>query len=248
MDPLTLATGLAGLLSLTIELTKISHGYVSGARKAPKSVQGFIIELISLKKVLSDLHDKVILEPDIAEAFDGRCSSIMDNLQSQSTIASGQPATVNLMGQCKVELDTLSKTLKTNSSGSRARSIIHQLGWPNREKAMQKAVDALHRYRNIFDTSISIDSLVLNARTHMELKALRKDQSEWLQSETTRDILNWLSPLEYRNKQRDIASKRHEGTGTWFLVSEIFTAWLSGSADSVLWCPGEPGAGKTVIT
>ena len=210
--PLTLAVGLAGLLSLTIELTKICHGYFSGARRAPKSVQGFKVELIGLKKVLSDLHDKVILEPDIAEAFDGRCSSIMENLQSQSTIASGQPATVNLMDQCKVELDTLLKTLKTNSSGSWARSIIHQLVWPLRDKAMQKAVDALHRYRNIFDTSISIDSLVLNARMHMEIKAVRKDQSEWLQSETTRKILNWLSPLEYCNKQRDIASKRHEGT------------------------------------
>ena len=248
MDPLSLAAGLAGLLSLTIELISICHGYVSGARKAQKSVQGFMLELMSLKKVLSDLQDKVILEPDIAEAFDGRCSSTMENLRSQSTKASGQPATVSLMDQCEVELNNLLKTLKTNSSGSRARSIINQLGWPLRDKAMQNAVDALHRYTNIFDMSISIDNLVLNARMHMELKAVRKDQSEWLQSETTRKILNWLSPLEHCNKQRDIASKRHEGTGKWFLVSEKFTAWLSGSADSVLWCPGEPGAGKTVIT
>ena len=248
MDPLTLATGLAGLLTLTIELTSICHGYVSGARKAPKSVQGFILELISLKKVLSDLQDKVILEPAIAEAFDGRSSSIMENLQSQSTIASGQVAAVNLMDQCKVELDSLLKSLKPNSSSSRARSIINQLIWPLREKAMQKAVDAMHRYRNIFDLSISIDNLGLNARMHMDLKAVRKEQSEWLQSETTGKILDWLSPLEYCHKQRDIASKRHEGTGKWFLVSEKFAAWLSGSADSVLWCPGEPGAGKTVIT
>ena len=248
MDPLTLATGLASLLSLTIELTSICHGYVSSARKAPKSVQGFILELMGLKKVLSDLQDKVILEPAIAEAFDGRSSSIMENLQLQSTIASGQVAAMNLMDQCKVDLDTLLKTLKPNSSSSRTRSIINQLIWPLREKAMQKAVDALHRYRNIFDMSISIDNLGLNARTHMELKAVRKELSEWLQSETTREILDWLSPLEYCNKQRDIASKRHEGTGKWFLVSEKFAAWRSGSADSVLWCPGEPGAGKTVIT
>ena len=247
MDPFTLATGLASILSLTIELTSMCRGYVSGARKAPKSVQGFILELISLEKVLSDLRDKVILDPGIAEAFDGRCSSIMENLQSKSTIASGQPAAVNLMDQCKDELDTLSKMLAKITSGSRVRSTINQLVWPLRDKAIQEAVDALHRYRNIFDMSISIDNLVLNARTHMELKAVRKDQSEWLQSDTTRKILNWLSPLEYCNKQRDIASKRHEGTGEWFLMSEKFTSWLSGSADSVLWCPGAPGAGKTVI-
>ena len=248
MDPLSLATGLAGLLSLTIELTIICHGYISRARKAPKSVKGFMLELISSKKVLSDLQDKVILEPDIAEAFGGRYSSIMESLQSQSTTVSGQPATLSLMSQCNIELDTLLRTLKKHSSGSRARSTINELVWPLRDEAMQKAVDTLHRYTNIFDLSISIDNLALNARTHMELKAVRKDQSEWFQSETTRKILDWLSPLEYCNKQRDIASKRHEGTGKWFLVSEKFTAWLSGSADNVLWCPGEPGAGKTVIT
>ena len=169
-------------------------GYVSGARKVPKSVRVFIQELVSLKKALSDLQDKVILEPDIAEAFNGHCSSIMENLQSQSTIASGQPAIVDLMDHCKIELNALLKTLKANSSGPRGRSIINQLVWPLREKAMQKAVDALHRDGNIFDMSISIDNLSLNTRTHMELKAVRKDQSEWLQSETTRKILNWLSP------------------------------------------------------
>ena len=248
MDPLTLATGLAGLLSLAIELTNICHCYLSAVRQARQSVQDFIRELICLKKVLSDLQDKVILDPDIAAAFDGRCSSIIENLQSHSTMASKQPAALTVMDLCKTKLDNLIKILKTNSSGSRARSTIIRLVWPLREEAMQKAVDSLHRYMSILETSISIDNLVLNARTHMELKAVRKDQSEWLQSETTRKIFDWLSPLEYCKKQRDIASKRHEGTGKWFLVSEKFTAWVSGLADSVLWCPGEPGARKTVIT
>ena len=236
MDPFSLATGLAGLLSLTIELTNICHGYFSGVRKASKSVQGFILELTSLNQVLSDLRDRVILEPDIVEAFDGRCSSMMENIQSQSTTASGQPAILNLMGQCRSELDTLLKKLIKKSSGSRFRLTLNQLLWPLREEATQKAMQSLHRHTSLF-------GMVLNARTHMELKAVRKE----LQSETTRKILDWLSPLEFCTKQRDIASKRHGGTGEWFLVSEKFTAWLSGSADSVLWCPGEPGAGKTVI-
>ena len=247
MDPLTLATGLAGLLSLAIELTKICHGYLLSAREARKSVRGFILELISLKKVLLDLQDKVIMEPDIAEAFDGRCSSIIENLQSRSTTASKQPAALSLMDLCKTELDTLLKRLMKKSSGSRFRSTFNQLLWPLGEKAMQEAIDSVHRCTRIFETSISIDNLALNARTHMELKAVRKDHFDWSQSKTTQKILDWLSPLEYCTKQRDVASKRHEGTGEWFLVSEKFTAWLSGSADSVLWCPGEPGAGKTVI-
>ena len=247
MDPFTLATGLAGLLSLTIELTEICQGYRSGARKARKSVEGFIIELSSLKKVLSGLKSKVILQRDIAEAFDGRCSSIIEDLGSRSPIASKQPGALSLMDLCKTELNTLLKRLKTKSSGSHFRSILNRLLWPLEEEATQQTMDSLHRYTSIFDMSIAIDNLVLSARTHIELKAFRKDHSDWSQSETTRKMLDWLSPLEFCTRQRDVASKRHEGTGEWFLVSERFTAWLSGSAGSVLWCPGEPGAGKTVI-
>ena len=248
MDPLTLATGVAGLLSLAIELIEICHDYLSSAREARKSFEGFILELISLKKVLSDLQDKVILNPDIAEAFDGRCSSIIENLQSQPTMASKQPAALSLMDLCKTELDTLLERLIKKNSGSRLKSTLNRLLWPLGEEATRKAMYSLHQYTSIFEISISMDNLVLNARTHMELKAVRKDHSDWLESETTRKILDWLSPLECCTKQRDVASKRHEGTGEWFLASEKFTAWLSGSADSVLWCPGEPGAGKSVIT
>ena len=247
MDPLTLATGLAGLLSLAIELTTVCRKYISGARKARKSVQSFILELASLEKVLLDLH-KVILEPVIAEAFDGRCSSIIENLQSHSTMASRQPAALSLMDLCKTELDTLLNKLIKKSSGSRFRLTLNRLLWPLGEEATQRATYSLHQYTSIFEMSISIDNLVLNARMHMELKAVRKDHSDWLESETTKKILDWLSPLECCTKQRDVASKRHEGTGEWFLACEKFTAWLSGSADSVLWCPGEPGAGKTVMT
>ena len=109
MDPFTLATGLAGLLTLANELTKVCCGYFSGARKAPKTVQGLILKLTCLEKVLLDFRDKVTSEPVIAEAFDGRGSSMIENLQSHSTMASREPAALRLMDLCKTELDTLLK-------------------------------------------------------------------------------------------------------------------------------------------
>jgi Cdc6-like AAA superfamily ATPase len=61
-------------------------------------------------------------------------------------------------------------------------------------------------------------------------------------------IINWLSQLDYLGKQRDIFAKRHERTGQWLLNHEKFNTWLSADDNSVLWCHGIPGAGKTVMT
>jgi Cdc6-like AAA superfamily ATPase len=59
-------------------------------------------------------------------------------------------------------------------------------------------------------------------------------------------ILEWLSPLEFGAQQHDIISRKQEGTGQWFLDSSEFKGWLEGN-NKTLFCPGIPGAGKTMM-
>jgi Cdc6-like AAA superfamily ATPase len=47
-------------------------------------------------------------------------------------------------------------------------------------------------------------------------------------------------------QQRDLISRRQEGTGGWLLQSDEFKSWFSGTRDT-LFCPGIPGAGKTML-
>ncbi|KAL8727660.1 MAG: hypothetical protein Q9166_005896 [cf. Caloplaca sp. 2 TL-2023] len=61
-----------------------------------------------------------------------------------------------------------------------------------------------------------------------------------------RRIISWLCPLEFRQKQENVFSDAHQGTGQWFLESKGFTGWLNGSPKN-LWCYGAPGSGKTVL-
>ncbi|KEF53021.1 uncharacterized protein A1O9_10929 [Exophiala aquamarina CBS 119918] len=62
-----------------------------------------------------------------------------------------------------------------------------------------------------------------------------------------RSICEWFSPLNFWNQQQDVFDRYHDGTGTWFLQDQIFLDWLNGTM-KVLWCPGIPGSGKTVIS
>jgi Cdc6-like AAA superfamily ATPase len=61
------------------------------------------------------------------------------------------------------------------------------------------------------------------------------------------DILRWLSSSDYHPQQNDFIRKQEEGTGKWLLDSEKFQQWQKGEKQ-VLFCPGIPGAGKTMIT
>jgi Cdc6-like AAA superfamily ATPase len=61
------------------------------------------------------------------------------------------------------------------------------------------------------------------------------------------DIAEWLMPTNYAIQQTDLMSKVQPETGQWLLNSEKFGAWMS-EGKNTLFCPGIPGAGKTMIT
>ena len=63
-------------------------------------------------------------------------------------------------------------------------------------------------------------------------------------------IMRWLSPLEPGNRHDGVRTKRFEGVGNWFLETSEFREWREGEGGTdkeVLFCPGNPGAGKTYL-
>ena len=60
-------------------------------------------------------------------------------------------------------------------------------------------------------------------------------------------VLDWITPIDYGPQQSDLISRRQAGTGQWLLDSAEFGAWV-GSSKQTLFCPGIPGAGKTILT
>jgi Cdc6-like AAA superfamily ATPase len=62
-----------------------------------------------------------------------------------------------------------------------------------------------------------------------------------------KEILDWLTPIDYGPQQSDYFKKRLPGTSQWLLDSAEYQTWLNNSQQT-LFCPGIPGAGKTIIT
>ncbi|GLB45329.1 hypothetical protein LshimejAT787_2100890 [Lyophyllum shimeji] len=68
----------------------------------------------------------------------------------------------------------------------------------------------------------------------------------FLDDEERQKTMAWVSPVDVASQHSDVASRRLPGTGQWFLDSDAFKEWERGNGQA-LWCPGIPGAGKTVL-
>jgi hypothetical protein len=56
----------------------------------------------------------------------------------------------------------------------------------------------------------------------------------------------WISPTDFPAQQSDFIGRRQHGTGQWFLDATEIAQWLR-QPKGTLFCPGIPGAGKTMI-
>lgn len=66
-------------------------------------------------------------------------------------------------------------------------------------------------------------------------------------SKHRKTVLQWLSREKMGTYQSDILSRREEGTAEWFISTTEFQDWLC-QPKKTMFCPGIPGAGKTVIS
>lgn len=59
-------------------------------------------------------------------------------------------------------------------------------------------------------------------------------------------ILDWITPMRFISDQQHHLDRLQPGTGQWLLASSQFQAWTRGDFQT-LYCPGIPGAGKTIL-
>jgi Cdc6-like AAA superfamily ATPase len=84
-------------------------------------------------------------------------------------------------------------------------------------------------------------------RTHVSAIEAAVDKVQQGQvTSSQRALLEWISSSDYPSQQSDIIKRRQEGTCQWFLDAPEVARWLN-EAKTTLFCPGIPGAGKTMV-
>lgn len=263
MDPFGTGAGIVGVIGLTIQITQVVVQFGMDWKEAPENVKTFMAELGTLKTVLSETNTNILLNPDFTEAFQGQPSVLLSQLGSNAPPTTD---TKQMLEICHQKLESLLIELKKRGQG-------HRLGWERFKGAFlakdtQNSVQNLCRQCQTLNNMLSIDTVVLGAATYKEVKDARREQQEWHQAEAKTSmairsgvdesnrrqdnqerqaILDWITPFDYAAQQHDFIRRREEGTGQWLLDSKVFQTWLN-TDKQTLFCPGIPGAGKTIIT
>lgn len=121
-----------------------------------------------------------------------------------------------------------------------AKELLHYI--QPRDVDEERPVRDIIKEGMLFPSQANGRSLIINVVhndvTHIKTKLDGKDDVE---------ILDWLTRTDYGPQQSDYFNRRQPETGTWFLKSVEFQNWVA-TGKQTLFCPGIPGAGKTILT
>jgi hypothetical protein len=93
-----------------------------------------------------------------------------------------------------------------------------------------------------FEALLSLQSSMNTVR----IVNLASMQQKLQDSAEHKEFFQWLSSLNFGDKQKNLAEKRHPGTGEWLFGTEEFIEW-SQYPQKTLFCQGIPGSGKTMM-
>lgn len=244
MEPFEVATGVVGVVSLIIQITQTIVQLGLDWKEAPDNVKASITELQALKTVLSETNTNLTVNPEFANAFGNQHSAVLSQMGAMGSSPSGITALVEM---CNNELNDLLKELRRRSEKHERRLSWERVKSAFLAKTMRESMENLHRQCQILNSLVLVDTAALGAATYNEVKEARTENQIWQQSEETRQVIAWLSQVDSGAQLSDHLRQRQEGTGTWIFDTDQYQTWLA-SDQSTLFCPGVPGAGKTIAT
>lgn len=249
MELLSATASIFAILQLSSEVGKYIYE-VAGATKQRIRLRA---EIFACESILLDLQDR-------AEDANGGAvwADKIKALQGPDTPLYRLGAT---LGAVKAKL-------KPKTGFSKATSALK---WPFDKKEVDKLISAIQREKTLLNLALTINlgklietiqqSSAEQGSQLMELIHQMKDKSTKdgvqfkklntilveIQASQGQPILDWITSMNYASHQSIFINKRQTGTGQWLLDSEQFHSWVE-TKKQTLFCPGIPGAGKTILT
>jgi hypothetical protein len=156
MDPLSVAAGIAGLLSLSVQIVEIATKYGANSPKA----QGLdiIFELRALTDVLKRL--KEFLEgPDTPPTFSHVSTLLANNTRCRSKLQ-----------------EILQRLEKVVQDTNILKRVFRRLRWPLAEKEHRETIAEIQRYTKVFHFALTVEGCALAAKSAAETAVALEEQ------------------------------------------------------------------------
>ncbi|MCJ1402435.1 hypothetical protein MMC11_005655 [Xylographa trunciseda] len=226
MDPLSLAASITALLQLTSTVV----GYLNNVKEASKERAQVAVEASMVYSLLTSLKYRV----EDADPDDAWYTAVRVLGQENGAIDQYQAA-----------LELLAANLDTRHGTKIGRALM----WKFDKVEIMGILSKIERLKSLISVALTNDLFTLSKAMKEDISSIRKHVESVrvdAETETRQAIARWLTPLDFKARQRDIFCRRQDGTGEWLLDSPEFQTWVT-EPGQVLYCSGMPGAGKTVL-
>jgi ankyrin repeat domain-containing protein 50 len=234
MDPLSIAAGIAGLISLGIKVTESLVQFYASYKSQDINVARTTEKLEILLDTFQVLHAALqsrIFRPDE--------QSLIQNLES--TVHKCDELIQELQEEC----EKLDKASTADIKGA-VRAAGRRAAYPFRQSTLQKLDEAIGEIRH----NLSLALEVLQLRDHKiiqdEISEIKSLVEVVRASQISSTICDWLKAPDATINHNTACAKRHPGTGIWFVKSSTFITWLTQDR-SFFWLNGFAGCGKSVL-
>ena len=256
MDPLSLTASIVAVLQMTGKLLS----YLNDVGNTTKDQAQLAVEASNIYGLLTTLRLRV----EQSNAHDPWFSAVHDLGRENGPL-----------DQAKEALERLVLKLEPCQGMQR---LGKQLLWKFEKSEMRDILDKIERIKSLVNVALTDDLFALSQAMSKDLSVMGKELSvvsegvialhdgqqtisegvsdisvgvnalnTGQQEEERRRIEDWLSPVDFKYRHREILKGAQAGTRQWLFDSKKFRSWVDADRGT-LWCPGIPGAGKTVTS
>ncbi|KAJ7076752.1 hypothetical protein B0H15DRAFT_1004565, partial [Mycena belliarum] len=215
----------ASILQL-VDTALRAREYIKDFQNAPAEQRKLFSDIEDLKLLLVELEKRTKASPS---------TGVLQHMQRP-------------LGDFKALLEKF--VAKFEQPDSRLGKLSKQLTWAlwNKIEATEflKKFEAIKLTLNTWLTMGIWDTNQDHKQDHEAQERREEERRNEVEAEK-QQILDWITSLNFFQRQADILAAWQPGTGEWLLTDARFKSWESGG-QQVLWCYGIPGAGKTVIS
>ena len=222
-EPVGLAASIVTLLAVTKKVKDILSNYRKGGEDRDR--------LLREVNCLADTLDRLRVDDDNAKN-DGRYEAWLEHVRYLSKKGGTLDDIKDVMSEIR---------LRTQPKEG-FRGALLQMTWPFRKEDVDRNIQKLNGLSQNVSLRLQAASLEMTSTISGQVSQIYHtiDQRE------LRQVLAWLSPLNFLEQQSNEFPKAVLGTCDWFLSSPSYTEWKQREL-GILYCSAIGGAGKTIL-
>jgi archaellum biogenesis ATPase FlaH len=233
-DPLSIAAGIAGFLSLGIQVTQTLIDFYSVYKSQNTDIAIITRNMENLQSTFRSLETAIHQRQSQPNA--------------EELLKEVDKATQNCH-EIIHELQTECQKFRTESGASlkgRIQAAGRRATYPFRKSTIQKIEEDVSDIRENLVFALNVLQFKSHNRIENEISAVRSLLERTNSSQISFAIRAWLQAPDASINHNTVYAKHHPKTGLWFINSHQFANWRV-ERSSFLWLNGFAGCGKSVL-